>query len=188
MGNNKRDIVNEEWIRGLKSNPEKFFERIFREMTPGLFRFALTYTMNEDSAEDIVQDTFTRLWTMIPSLPDNTNLSAYLYSSVKNSCLNYYKHLQVEDANQSKLTEALVYAGSLEYEDDSELLDKVWGCLQKFPDQQRKVLEMKIFQNMSYREIAQALDLSEGSVHTHVKRAYKFIRESMPAVYLFMLF
>ena len=47
---------------------------------------------------------------------------------------------------------------------------------------------MKIFQNMSYREIAQALDLSEGSVHTHVKRAYKFIRESMPAVYLFMLF
>lgn len=188
MGNNKRDIVNEEWIRGLKSNPEKFFERIFREMTPGLFRFALTYTMNEDSAEDIVQDIFTRLWTMIPSLPDNTNLSAYLYSSVKNSCLNYYKHLQVEDANQSKLTEALVYAGSLEYEDDSELLDKVWGCLQKLPDQQRKVLEMKIFQNMSYREIARALDLSEGSVHTHVKRAYKFIRESMPAVYLFMLF
>lgn len=62
------------------------------------------------------------------------------------------------------------------------------GCLQKLPDQQRKVLEMKIFQNMSYREIAQALDLSEGSVHTHVKRAYKFIRESMPAVYLFMLF
>ena len=49
-------------------------------------------------------------------------------------------------------------------------------------------VEMKIFQNMSYREIAQALDLSEGSVHTHVKRAYKFIRESMPAVYLFMLF
>ena len=49
-------------------------------------------------------------------------------------------------------------------------------------------VEMKIFQNMSYREIARALDLSEGSVHTHVKRAYKFIRESMPAVYLFMLF
>ena len=49
-------------------------------------------------------------------------------------------------------------------------------------------VEMKIFQNMSYREIARALDLSEGSVHTHVKRAYKFIRESMPEVYLFMLF
>lgn len=188
MRNNKRDIVNREWIKGLKNNREKFFEQIFREMAPELFKFALTYTMNEDTAEDIVQDTFARLWTMIPSLPDDTNLSAYLYASVKNSCLNYYKHLQVEDANQSKLTEALIYVGSLEYEDDSVLLDKVWECLRKLPDQQRKVLEMKIFQNMSYKDIAQALDLSEGSVHTHVKRAYKFIRESMPAVYLFMLF
>lgn len=188
MGNSKHNITNEDWIKGLKSNPEEVFERIFREMTPGLFRFALAYTMNEDTAEDIVQDTFTRLWTMIPSLPDKTNLSAYLYSSVKNSCLNYYKHLQVEDANQSKLTEALIYAGTLEYEDNSVLLDKVWECLWKLPDQQRKVLEMKIFQNMSYKEIAQALGVSEGSVHTYVKRAYKFIRESMPAVYLFMLF
>ena len=188
MGNNKCDITNEEWVKGLKNDPNKFFERLFREMTPGLYRFALTYTMNEGIAEDVVQDAFMRLWTVVPSLPDNTNLSAYLYSSVKNSCLNYYKHLQVEDSNKTKLTEALIYAGSLEYEDDSVLFDKVQECLQKLPEQQRKVLEMKVFQNMSYKEIAESLGLSEGSVHTHVKRAYKSIWGEMSAICLFLCF
>ncbi len=184
---NGQDTADEDWINGLKNNSNEVFERVFREMSPGLFRFALAYTMNADTAEDIVQDTFMRLWTMVPSLPDDTNISSYLYSSVKNSCLNYYKHLQVEDSNRTKLTEALIYVGTLEYEDDSALFDKVQECLQKLPDQQRKVLEMKIFQNMSYKEIARELNVSEVTIHTHVKRAYKFIRESLPLLYAFMI-
>lgn len=184
---NGQDTADEDWINGLKNNSNEVFERVFREMSPGLFRFALAYTMNADTAEDIVQDTFMRLWTMVPSLPDDTNISSYLYSSVKNSCLNYYKHLQVEDSNRTKLTEALIYVGTLEYEDDSALFDKVQECLQKLPDQQRKVLELKIFQNMSYKEIARELNVSEVTIHTHVKRAYKFIRESLPLLYAFMI-
>lgn len=187
MGLNERDIANEVWIKGLKNKSSKVFEDLFREMSPGLFRFALAYTMNADTAEDIVQDTFMRLWSMAVSLPDDTNVSSYLYSSVKNSCLNYYKHLQVEDSNRTKLTEALIYVGTLEYEDNSALFEKVQECLQKLPDQQRKVLEMKIFRNMSYKEIARELDVSESSVHTHVKRAYKFIRESLPLLYAFII-
>lgn len=180
-------MANEDLVKGLKNKSNEVFERIFREMSPGLFRFALAYTMNADTAEDIVQDTFMRLWTMVSSLPDDTNINSYLYSSVKNSCLNYYKHLQVEDSNRTKLTEALIYVGTLEYEDDSALFDKVQECLQKLPDQQRKVLELKIFQNMSYKEIARELKVSEVTVHTHVKRAYKFIRESLPLLYAFMV-
>ena len=182
-----RDIAEEDWVKGLKDNSSEVFEQVFREMSPKLYRFALAYTMNADTAEDIVQDTFMHLWSMAASLPDETNISSYLYSSVKNSCLNYYKHLQVEDSNRTKLTEALIYVGTLEYEDNSALFEKVQECLQKLPDQQQKVLELKIFRNMSYKEIARELDISETSVHTHVKRAYKFIRESLPLLYAFMI-
>lgn len=187
MGSNGRDKTNENWVKGLKDNSNVIFEQVFREMSPKLYRFALTYTMNEDMAEDIVQDTFMHLWAAAASLPDDTNVSSYLYSSVKNSCLNYYKHLQVEDSNRTKLTEALVYLGSLEYEDDGGLFEKVQACLQQLPEQQRKVLELKIFKGMSYKEIAEELQVSEVTVHTHVKRAYKFIRESLPLLYVLML-
>ena len=181
------DIGKNDWGKRLKENPSAFFEYIFRDMSPKLYRFALAYTMNSDMAEDIVQDTFLHLWANVDSLLGDTNIEKYLYSCVKNSCLNYYKHLQVEDSNRTKLTEALIYLGTLEYEDNSTLFEKVQECLQKLPDQQQKVLELKICSNMSYKEIARELDILETSVHTHVKRAYKFIRESLPLFHAFMI-
>ncbi len=181
------DISDQDWIKGLKENSSEIFEQLFRDMSPKLYRFAYAYLMNAHIAEDVVQDVFMKLWTTASSLPDETNIHSYLYSSVKNSCLNYYKHFKVEDSHKTKLTEALLFAGFLEYEDNQMLFEKVQECLQRLPKQQRKVLELKIFQNMSYKEIALELNISEVSVHTHIKRAYKFIRESVPLIYVFLL-
>lgn len=85
----------------------------------------------------------------------------------------------MEDTNRTKLTEALVFMGALQYEDCDGLFEKVQACLQKLPEQQHRVFELKIFRDMSYREIAVELSLSEVTVHTHVKRAYKAIRGSL---------
>ncbi len=187
MRSNESNISDKSWMKGLKENSQEVFEQVFRTMSPRLYRFALTYLMNTYAAEDIVQDVFMKLWTATSSLPDNTNINSYLYSSVKNACLNYYKHLQVEDSNKTKLTEALIYSGTLEYEDNHALFNNVQKYLQQLPEQQRRVLELKIFQGMSYKEIARELAISELSVHTHVKRAYKFIRESVPLLYVFLV-
>ena len=115
-------------------------------------------------------------------------MKSYLYSSVKHGCLDYIKHLQVIDANKEKLAEALIFSGTVEYEDNQELLDKVKQCMQGLPEQQRKVLELKVFQKMNYKEIARELDITEESVHTYVKRAYKYLRESVPYKVLMILF
>ena len=180
------EILYAELVGDLKRRSHPAFEKIFKEMGPKLYRFALTYLMNADMAEDVVQDTFMRFWTNLETLPENTRVSTYLYASVKNSCLNYYKHLRVEDTNRTKLTEALIFMGSLQYEECDDLFEKVQICLQRLPEQQRKVLELKIFRDMSYKEIAEELSLSEVTVHTHVKRAYKSIRESLPVFCLFL--
>ncbi|MFR3329862.1 MAG: RNA polymerase sigma-70 factor [Odoribacter splanchnicus] len=180
------EILYAELVGELRRRSHAAFEKVFREMGPKLYRFALTYLMNADMAEDVVQDTFMRFWTALDSLPEDTRVSTYLYASVKNSCLNYYKHLRVEDSNRTKLTEALIFMGSLQYEDCEELFEKVQECLQQLPEQQRRVIELKLFKDMSYKEIAGELNLSEVTVHTHVKRAYKAIRESLPVFYLFL--
>lgn len=167
-------------VKELKRRPEQVFGQVWRTMAPRLYRFALSFVMNVEEAEDIVQNTFMMLWTTRENLPDETVMDAWLYASVKNACLNYYKHLKVEDAHREKLTEALIYAATSEYEDDSELMEKLRQCLQRLPEQQRRVLELKMFKGMNYKEIAEELGLTEFTVQTHVKRAYKFIRETMP--------
>ena len=170
MSGDGDEVLYAELAGDLRRRSHRAFERIFKEMGPRLYRFAFSYLMNAEMS-------------VLGTLPEDTRVSTYLYASVKNSCLNYYKHLRVEDTNRTKLTEALIYMGSLQYAEGEDLFGKVQDCLRKLPEQQRKVLEMKIFRDMSYKEIARELNLSEVTVHTHVKRAYKAIREALPVVY-----
>lgn len=161
MSGDGDEVLYAELAGDLRRRSHRAFERIFKEMGPRLYRFAFSYLMNAEMAEDVVQDTFMHFWSVLGTLPEDTRVSTYLYASVKNSCLNYYKHLRVEDTNRTKLSEALIYMGSLQYEEGEDLFGKVQDCLRKLPEQQRKVLEMKIFRDMSYKEIARELNLSE---------------------------
>jgi RNA polymerase sigma-70 factor (ECF subfamily) len=173
-------------VERLATGSHAAFETIFKRYYPGLSRFARAYLMNRALAEDIVQDAFTALWARASSLPPATRLKHYLYSAVKHACFDYLKHLRVVDANHDKLTEALLFSGSVEYEENRELLDKIEQCLRALPEQQRRILDMKLYQGLSYREIARELDISEATVHTHVKRAYQSIRASFPLLYLLL--
>ena len=166
--------VNEYLVNGLRNQSHEVFEVIFKTYYPSLYRLAYAYLMSKNLAEDMVQDTFVSLWAAAPSLPVDTRLKSYLYSSVKHGCLDYIKHLQVIDANKEKLAEALIFSGTVEYEDNQELL--------------YKVKQLKVFQKMNYKEIARELDITEESVHTYVKRAYKYLRESVPYKVLMILF
>lgn len=171
---------NEYLIHGLQHLSHDVFELVFKTYYSDLYRLAYAYCMDKDFAEDLVQEVFVSLWSTARKLPENTCLRNFLYSSVKYACLDYLKHLQVIDSNKDKLTEALIFSGNIEYEDQAELWDKVKEILQTLPQQQRRVLELKVFKGMNYKEIAQELHISEASVHTYVKRAYKYLRDAFP--------
>lgn len=184
MLNKKVDYSNELLIKGLKKKSHKTFEIIFNHYYEKLYRLAFAYLMNQDLAEDAVQETFISLWNVADSLSDTIHLRNYLYTSVKHACLDYFKHLQVIDVNKDKLTEALIFSGTVEYEDDQKLLERVKLALSELPEQQRRVVEMKVFYGMSYRTISEILNIKEETVHTHIKRAYKFLRHSLLITYL----
>ena len=172
MPGKKIEISDDCLMKQLKLKSYRAFEVVFNRYYAGLYRFALAYLMNRELAEDVVQEVFCSLWTSSLSIPESTHLKSYLYASVKHACLDYFKHLQVIDINQDKLTEALIFSGTIEYEDNEDLLEKVKA--------------LKVFRDMSYREIAETLNISELTVHTHIKRAYKFIRSSLPLLYCFL--
>ena len=157
MPGKKIEISDDCLMKQLKLKSYRAFEVVFNRYYAGLYRFALAYLMNRELAEDVVQEVFCSLWTSSLSIPESTHLKSYLYASVKHACLDYFKHLQVIDINQDKLTEALIFSGTIEYEDNEDLLEKVKACLDKLPEQQRRVLELKVFRDMSYREIAEQI-------------------------------
>ncbi len=178
---NNRDILN-----AFRNRSVYAFEFVFKSNYSNLVLFANSFVMNRQIAEDLVQDSFTSLWEIAPTLGVETDLRKYLYASVKNRCLNFFKHLDVIDSNNIKLAESIIHSSTLVYEDNQEVIAKVRECLNKLSGTQKSILEKRIFESRSYKEIAEELNISELTVHTHIKRAYKYFRENFPIEFYFI--
>ena len=114
-----------------------------------------------------------------------TNISSYLYSSVKHACLRYFRRLRLLDEYKKRQAEALVLSfADDDVEDDKELVALVQQALSKLSEQQRKIVELHVMEGKKYLEIAEQLALSENTVRTHLKRAYKILRENLSCLFL----
>lgn len=159
----------------LQNKSTLAFEFIYKSYYNDLLRFANSYTMDKNLAEDIVHDTYSKLWESAQSLPEITNIKSYLFSATKNNCLNYFKHLGVIDKNQDKVVEAIIFSDTSDYI-DGEMELKVRKCLEMLPAAQQMIMKMRYMENKSYSEIASELEISTETVHTHIKRAFGFFR------------
>ena len=83
MSGDGDEVLYAELAGDLRRRSHRAFERIFKEMGPRLYRFAFSYLMNAEMAEDVVQDTFMHFWSVLGTLPEDTRVSTYLYASVK---------------------------------------------------------------------------------------------------------
>lgn len=156
------------------------FEAVFKTYYRPLFLFAYGYVMDEMEADGIVQEVFSGVWELKERLPENLNIKAYLYASVKHACLRYFKRLKLTDEYKKRQAEALVLSFADESdEEDQEVVALVRKALSRLSEQQRKIVEMHVLSGMKYLEIAEALELSENTVRTHLKRAYKILRENL---------
>lgn len=163
------------------------FEVIFKIHYRSLFLFAYGYVMDEMEAEDIVAGVFSQLWEKRKSLPREEELKPYLYASVKYSCIRYFKRLQLTDDYRKRQAEALILSLAEEKE-DNELTLLVKKALESLSDNQRTVVEMHVMKGMKYAEISEVMNISENTIRTHLKRAYKILRfylkDTIPGIFL----
>lgn len=155
------------------------FERLYKVMYKRLYLFARNFLMDEELADDVVQEVFLGLWNKGKNMPGEIPLERYLFTSVRNSCVDNHRKLNIVDRYRKHLldTEAMVY---FPYEEEeSERGEKVKKILMELPEMQRQVLELSVLEGLKYREVAERLDIAEGTVHTHIKRAYKYIKNHL---------
>ena len=70
---------------------------------------------------------------------------------------------------------------TLEEEEDGRLA-RLRELMKELPEMQRQVIELSTEEDLSYKEIAARLKIAEGTVHTHIKRAYKFLKQHLSSV------
>ena len=180
-------MVGEQYtIKWLNENYSVHFESLYKMMYRRLYLFARNFLMDETLADDVVQEVFMGLWNKRKEMSENIPLERYLYTSVKNQCIDNHRKLNIIDRYRKHLleTEAMVF---FPYEEEeSERAIKVKKILNELPEMQRQVLELSVVEGLKYREVAERLNIAEGTVHTHIKRAYKYIKSHLVLFFFFI--
>jgi RNA polymerase sigma-70 factor (ECF subfamily) len=172
-------------------NPNFSIEFLFRSHYARLCYFAFKLIDNQDTAEDIVQDCFLKLWRQKLSLEDELSTQAYLYQMVRNACFNWLRHVKVEKkyADNGAAQPVGDNEHSLEWMIKAEVLGEIHKAIDALPPGCRDVLKLAYFESLKNEEIAQYLGVSINTVKTQKARALKLLRMKLPpSGYLFLLF
>lgn len=166
------------WLRQLSKGDEYAYRVLFDRYYDVLNNFACKYVDDIAVSEDIVQDVFYNLWEKRESHSDINSLKSYLYSSVKNKCLNHLQHNKVKEkylnSEKKKQSDEFFLNQILEEEVYQILRD----AIKTLPEQTKDVYELSLL-GYSNPEIAERLDLSIDSVKSHKKRGKKFLKERL---------
>ena len=158
---------------------ESFKEKYF-SLHGKLYRVAFAILENEEDAEDIVQETYCKLWDKRQQLTAVESPEAYSVTIVKNLCMDFldkHKILRIDDVKEIEFKP--VNDRFEEHFDHIEMLERVKLILKTLPEKQCRVLKLSCFSEYSYEEIEKITGESAGNVRTLLMRARNTIKEKL---------
>lgn len=168
---------------------EAGFNSIVRDYSRRLEKIAYHITGNQPASEDIVQESFLKLWQQRNSVKIQHPV-AWLYKVVSNDA---YKHLKKESL-KSRLVKHLLAVNLISHNEAEERLTRkeMATCLnkvsEKLPERQREVYRLRLEKGLQRDEIASHLNISPNTVKVHLLRAHQFMKEHLAIVSLFIIF
>ncbi|MEA4918225.1 RNA polymerase sigma-70 factor [Proteiniphilum sp.] len=170
---NDKDLV----VRLINNDQEAFCE-LYAKYKQQLLYFAMKFVKSTEFAEDIYQDAFSVIWQSRRFLDPEKTFSSYLYTIVKNRILNALREIE----NDRKL-KTYILSNAIDYSDVTNqyiqlneleiILDR---ALEKLTPRQRQIFEMSRNEQMTHKEIADALDISVFTVQEHISISLRSIK------------
>lgn len=162
-----------------------------------LVRFANIYVCSSEDAENIVQDLFLHLWENKDKLSAIRKPDSFLFSSVKNRCIDFLRS-QIASGERHSLStveqqEYLLKLYSIQMLDETQLnLEEIETLLlqaiEALPERCREIFTMSKLQGMKYKEIAETLHLSVNTIENQMSYALKKLRVGLQGALSFLLF
>jgi len=147
-----------------------------------LSRFALSFTRNEDDANDLVQDTFVKALRYSSLYKEGTNLKAWLYTIMRNTFINDYRKMvlrnKVVDTTTDLVSDQLLISASTNQGADSLVQEDINKAFDNLSPAY-SVPFLRFFEGFKYQEIAEELDMPLGTVKTRIHIARKLLQRSL---------
>ena len=155
---------------------KQWFERLFKDSYPLMYRLAFSMVENADDAKDAVNQVFTQMWKGKPQVSDDS-VRGYLLAATRNQCLHILRQRQLRRQMEDELQND-------EYERQDEEREELLRQLQQVIDshlteKDKRVLQLHYDEEMTYAETATTLGISTAAVNKHITRSLAKIRQTL---------
>jgi RNA polymerase sigma-70 factor (ECF subfamily) len=158
------------------------FEEIFRDTKDRLYHFVFKLTRNNSDTQDILQESYSRLWEKLDSIDLSSDVLPLLLTYARNCFID---HLRKRERDQQFLdtlatdvlaTEAAAAELSLDLQDKEKLLRV---SLEQLPAKRRQIFGLVKEQGLSHKEVAEQLGIATGTVEKQVGLSLQFLRKEL---------
>lgn len=154
------------------------FKTLFLPVQTKLYRLAFRLTGNAQDAEDMVQETYLRLWRRREEIAELSNPDAFCLTTLRNVCYDAFRRKELPEDDSPP--EELTIADDTDLARETEMLDdaeRIRLLIDRLPEPQRAVMSMRDIGDLSFDEIGLATGLSQTNIRVLLSRARKKIRE-----------
>jgi len=147
----------------------------FSQLAPGLLLFARQWVHSAADAEDIVQDAFVKFWRR----NHNVQNRALLYATVRSTALDLIRRDSRRARREREAIADLEQAVEPEFRTEDESQRALAMAMERLPNEQREVLVMKIWNELSFAEIGQALGISQNTAASRYRYALRALKKDL---------
>lgn len=164
------------------------FDEIYRRYWKDLYTGAFYVTKDQDAAMDLCQDIFVWIWQSRGNLRMQ-NIRVYLKAAVRYKAANFIRHGKVKESFFTKIAHSgkLVSADSDELE-VKELTQMIRQFAEGLPERSRQIFQLSRFEELSNKEIASRMSISEKTVENQITLALKKLRISLSRLNILFFF
>jgi RNA polymerase sigma factor (sigma-70 family) len=151
------------------ANQEQVFNEIFETNSKKIYHLCFGYTGDDASANDLLQETFLKVWQNLDKFRNQSMISTWIYRIAVNTCLTYLK----KEKRQAKdeLTPNMIESTeeSLDDKEKQEQIKTLYTCISKLDENERIIITL-VMDEIPYPEIAEISGISEGNLRVKIHR------------------
>jgi len=157
------------------------FKKLILPLSGKLYHFACLLLKDKNEAEDAIQEVYLKLWKIRDSLERFDSIEAFAMKVTRNWCLDRLKamkplYIEGYHACFDKRSEE---ADPHRMVEDTDTLERLYMMLNKLPEQQRLIIQLRDIEDLEFEEIAEIMDMKINAIRVNLSRARNRIREEM---------
>lgn len=146
---------------------ETLFKEIFKNNSRKIYHLCYGYTGDDDSANDLMQETFMKVWQNLDKFRNQALISTWIYRIAVNTCLSYLR-VQKRQA-KDELTDNIIENKPEVVSEKSDQIAQLYKCIAQLEENERIIITM-VLDEIPYSEIADISGISEGNLRVKIHR------------------